>query len=259
MIGPAMIPPVRLPELSVVIPAYNEETRLGDSLATICDYLSKQQRAFEVLVVDDGSSDDTVSRALDYSDFGVRVISLGRNQGKGAALRRGVMESRGARILISDADCSTPISDLEVLWPHLEKAPLVYGSRSVAGAHLSRRQPFYRELMGKTFNLIIRLAGVRGLKDTQCGFKLLDGRVARQLFALMTTPGFAFDVELAWLAQRFGYEVAEVGVTWENSPASKVRVFRDPPKMVLEILRFRRRHRGLDPSRHPLPAAKTAG
>ncbi len=114
-----MIPPVQLPALSVVIPAYNEEARLGDSLAAICDYLSRQALTYEVLVVDDGSADDTVSRALDYSDFGVRVLSLGLNQGKGAALRRGVLESRGARILISDADCSTPIEDFELLLPHL--------------------------------------------------------------------------------------------------------------------------------------------
>ena len=242
----AMIPPVQLPEISVVIPAYNEEQRLGDSLALICDFLGKCGQPYEVLVVDDGSSDDTVSRAIEYSDFGVRVISLGRNQGKGAALRRGVSESRGRLVLISDADCSTPIEDLDKLLPHLAAAPVVFGSRSVPGARLTKRQPFYRQLMGKVFNLAIRLAGVRGLNDTQCGFKLLDGEIGRRLFALVTTPGFAFDVELAWLAQRLGHRVAEVGVTWENSPASKVRVLRDPPRMLLEILRFRFRHRKLE-------------
>lgn len=247
-----MIPPVQLPELSVVVPAYNEEPRLGPSLARICGYLSGRGYSYEVLVVDDGSVDDTVSRALEYAESGVRVISLGRNQGKGAALRRGVLESRGTRILISDADCSTPIEDLETLLPYLKEAPVVFGSRSVPGSRLTRRQPFYREAMGKIFNLLIRMAGVRGLYDTQCGFKLLDGPIGRQLFALVTTPGFAFDVELAWLAQRFGYTVAEVGVTWENSPASKVRVLRDPPKMLLEIYRFRRRHRRLDPHRDPV-------
>lgn len=246
-----MIPPVQLPELSVVIPAYNEEPRLGESLGKVCDYLTRRAWRYEVLVVDDGSADDTVSRALDYSDFGVRVISLGLNQGKGAALRRGVLESRGAKVLISDADLSTPIEDLETLLPHLAEAPVVFGSRAVAGAKLKKRQPFYRELMGKTFNLLIRLAGIRGLADTQCGFKLLDGEVARRLFALLTTPGFAYDVELAFLAQRLGLPVAEVGVTWENSPASKVRVLRDPPAMLLEILKFRRRHRQL-----PATAAK---
>ena len=248
-----MIPPVPLPELSVVIPAYNEEPRLEDTLARVCGYLARQGHGYEVLVVDDGSADDTVTVALRYSDFGVRVISLGLNQGKGAALRRGVLESQGERVLISDADLSTPIEDLETLAPHLAKSPVVFGSRAVAGAKLNKRQPFYRELMGKVFNLMIRLAGIHGIADTQCGFKLLDGKVARQLFALMTTPGFAYDVELAWLAQRFGYSIAEVGVTWENSPASKVKVFRDPPAMLLEILRFRFGHRGLKPGSSALP------
>lgn len=248
-----MIPPVPLPELSVVIPAYNEEPRLEGTLSRVCDYLSKQGYRYEVLVVDDGSADDTVSVALRYSDFGVRVISLGLNQGKGAALRRGVLESQGERVLISDADLSTPIEDLETLQPYLAKAPVVFGSRAVAGAKLKKRQPFYRELMGKVFNLMIRLAGIRGIADTQCGFKLLDGKVARQLFALVSTPGFAYDVELAWLAQRFGYNIAEVGVTWENSLASKVKVWRDPPAMLLEILRFRFGHRGLKPTLGVLP------
>lgn len=247
-----MIPPVLLPEISVVIPAYNEEMRLGESLARVCGYLSRQSWRYEVLVVDDGSTDDTLSRALEYSDSGVRVIGTGLNQGKGAALRRGVGESRGAKILVSDADLSTPIEDLEKLLPHLEQVPIVFGSRAVAGAQLKERQPLYRELIGKTFNRIIRLAGIRDLADTQCGFKLLEGRVGRQLFALMQTSGFAFDVELAWLAQRFGYGIAEVGVTWSNSPASKVRILRDPPAMLLEILRFRLRHRKLDPTLHPL-------
>lgn len=248
-----MIPPVPLPELSVVIPAYNEEPRLKDTLARVCGYLAKQGYTYEVLVVDDGSADDTVSVALRYSDSGVRVISLGLNQGKGAALRRGVLESQGQRVLISDADLSTPIEDLEVLAPYLAKTPVVFGSRAVEGAKLNKRQPFYREWMGKVFNLMIRLAGIHGIADTQCGFKLLDGKVARQLFALISTPGFAYDVELAWLAQRFGYTIAEVGVTWENSLASKVKVWRDPPAMLLEILRFRLGHRGLKPGASALP------
>lgn len=238
-----------LPELSIVIPAYNEELRLADSLAQVCEFcqarFGEPGSRYEILVVDDGSRDDTVVVALGFADFGVRVISLGVNRGKGAAVKQGVLESHGGLVLITDADLSTPIAEFERLRPHLADGALVFGSRAAAGARLTRRQPFHRELMGKTFNKLIRLAGVRGVTDTQCGFKLLDGAVARRLFRLIGTPGFAFDVELAWLAHRLGYPIVEVGVIWENSPSSRVDVLWDPPRMLLEVARFRWRHRAL--------------
>ena len=130
-------------------------------------------------MVDDGSRDATVEVAEAFAGEGVRVLRHGRNRGKGAAVKTGVLASRGAEVLLSDADASTPIEELEKLEARLPEAPLVLGSRAVAGADIRRHQPFYRELMGKTFNLIIRLLGVRGVRDTQCGFKLLDGAVAR--------------------------------------------------------------------------------
>jgi dolichyl-phosphate beta-glucosyltransferase len=233
------------PALSVVIPAYNEEPRLASSLERALAWLEAEGRAFEILVADDGSTDATAAIAASFTDRSVRLLRLERNQGKGAAVRRGVLASRGARVLVSDADFSTPIEDLLRLEPHLAEAPVVLGSRAVPGAEVLIHQPFYRELMGKTFNKLLRLFGIWGVNDTQCGFKLLDGPTARDLFKRLVTPGFAFDVELVWLARRLGLTVREVGVTWRNSPDSRVRPLLDPPKMLLEIVRFRWHHRGL--------------
>ncbi|MEM8960657.1 MAG: dolichyl-phosphate beta-glucosyltransferase [Acidobacteriota bacterium] len=231
------------PVLSVVIPAYNEANRLGSTLLRISDHLVRKRALYEILVVDDGSRDDTVEIAEGFGEQGVTVLRQPKNRGKGAAVRRGVLASRGSRILLSDADLSTPIEDLERLVPHLASAPLVLGSRSVSSSEITLRQPFYREFMGKTFNRIIRLAGVGGIRDTQCGFKLLDGEIARSLFAELITDGFAFDVELVWLARRAGHEVVEVGVHWHNSPDSRVHPIRDSLAMLREIVRFRLHHR----------------
>lgn len=242
------------PDLSVVVPAYNEGIRLQPSLRRIFEYLRASGRSFEVLVVDDGSRDDTVEVARGFQPeaaVGELLVLCHRvNRGKGAALRTGVLASQGARVLLSDADLSTPIEDLERLEPHLEDrdeeppAELAIGSRAVAEADITHRQPFYREIMGKVFNLVIRLSGVRGIRDTQCGFKLLDGDVARELFAAVTIDRFAYDVELIWLARRQGYRVAEVGVRWANSEDSRVHPIRDSLSMLRDVLRFRFRHRG---------------
>jgi glycosyltransferase involved in cell wall biosynthesis len=232
------------PELSVVIPAFNEERRIGPTLEAILAYLKGRGTTYEVLVADDGSSDDTVAVAETFSELGVRVLPAPENQGKGAATRRGVLASRGLRVLLTDADLSTPIDDLPRLEARLGEAAVVVGSRAVSESRVLEHQPLYRELMGKVFNRLIRLAGVHGIHDTQCGFKLLDGDAAHRVFAEMVTPGFAYDVELVWLARKLGFAVAEVGVTWVNSPDTRVRALTDPPRMLLEIARFRRRHRG---------------
>ncbi len=234
-----------LPELSVVIPAFNEAQRIAASLEKISRYLRDRGRAYEILVVDDGSTDDTVAVVAGLADLGVQLLRLPQNRGKGAAVRRGVLNSRGRQVLMTDADLSTPIEELAKLEPLLDQVSIALGSRAVDGADIRKHQPIYRELMGKTFNKLIRLAGVWNVKDTQCGFKLLEGDVARELFEKMVSPGFAFDVELVWLARRLGYRVAEVGIVWVNSPDSRVRALVDPPRMIAEIIRFRWRHRGM--------------
>jgi len=231
-------------DLSIVVPAYNEAGRIGPSLRRALDYLHRRGLSYELLVVDDGSRDATVQVAAGFAAEGVTVLRHERNRGKGGAVKTGVLASRGGRVLLSDADFSTPIEEVETLEARLADSPVVLGSRAVAGARVQKRQPFYRELMGKTFNRVIRLFGVRGLRDTQCGFKLLRGDVARSLCAAMTIDGFAYDVELVWLAQRRGLPVAEVGVVWVNSPDSRVSPIRSSLEMLRDVVLMRWRHRG---------------
>jgi dolichyl-phosphate beta-glucosyltransferase len=232
-----------VPELSVVVPAYNEEVRLGVTLPTMLEYLQSSGRSYEILVVDDGSADATCGVVEAFAGRGVRALRFPRNRGKGAALRAGVLASRGEKVLLTDADLSTPITELERLEPHLESAEMVFGSRAVEGARIDRPQPLFRQWMGKTFNFMIRVLVAGGIHDTQCGFKLLDGPSARAVFADLLLDGFAYDVELLWLARRRGLRVAEVGVEWNHSPDSKVHLLTDSARMALDILRIRLLHR----------------
>ena len=228
---------------SVVVPAFNEAERLGPTLERILAYFERRATPAEVVVVDDGSADATADVASRFAPRGVRLVRLPANRGKGAALRAGVAASAGAAVLLTDADLSTPIEEIERLEAALAEADLVLGSRAVAGSRITRRQPWYRELMGRSFNRVIRLLGVTSLHDTQCGFKLLRGDVARRLFAELTVDRFAYDVELVWLARRRGFRVVEVGVAWHDSPASRVHPVRDAASMLVDVLRFRFRHR----------------
>jgi dolichyl-phosphate beta-glucosyltransferase len=230
-------------DLAVVIPAYDEEARLGASLRTILDYLERRGGSHGVLVVDDGSHDATSDVARGFAARGVTTLRLPENRGKGAAVRAGLAAQDAGRVLISDADLSTPIGQLEVLEPRAREAEIVLGSRALADSRITVHQPARRELAGKVFNLLVRAVGVRGIRDTQCGFKLLEGDAARRLAAEMTLDGFAWDVEMVWLARRLGYRVVEVGVEWRDDPASRVHLIRDSARMALDLFRFRRRHR----------------
>ena len=226
----------------MLVPAFNEEARLAVSLPTILDYLDAARRSFEVVVVDDGSSDATSRVSQSFAGRGVKTIRLPRNVGKGAALRTGVLASEGDRVLLTDADLSTPISELERLEGHLDGAAMVFGSRAAVGAKIDRAQPVLRQWMGKTFNFFVRLLVGGGIRDTQCGFKLLDGPTARGVFADLEIDGFAYDVELLWLARRRGVRVVEVGVVWNHSPDTRVHLVTDSVRMALDVLRIRMLH-----------------
>lgn len=242
------------PRLSVVLPAFNEAARIGPTLDRLQAFSRIIEGGAEVIVVDDGSTDRTADLAVRPEYREIRWLRLARNQGKGAALRAGVLASLGAEVLLCDADLSTPIEEYDRLRPRLEVAGVVLGSRGLADSKITRRQPLYRELMGRVFNLLVRILVVDGIRDTQCGFKLLRGDLARALFADMKIDRFAFDVELLWLARRRGEVVEEVGVVWHDSPQSSVHALRDSAKMFADLLRIRWLHRH-EPERSPTASA----
>ena len=236
------------PILSIVIPAYNEEKRLGLSLRKIMDYLDSRGLQAEIVVVDDGSSDQTAAVAKEIlKDWPLaRVLVLPKNQGKGAAVREGVLQASGELILFSDADLSTPIEELEKMLPLAREGyEVVIASRALPGAEIKRKQSWLREHMGKTFNLFVRLLLIKGIKDTQCGFKLFQQEAARKIFSLVQCQGFAFDVEVLWWARKFGYKIAQVPVVWVNSPESRVRLIRSSIKMFLDLVKIKKRGRQL--------------
>jgi dolichyl-phosphate beta-glucosyltransferase len=228
-------------KVSLVVPAYNEEGRLPGTLSRIGEYLRDAKESdWEIVVVDDGSSDRTAEaarRAAPAAGAPVEVVVLPRNRGKGAAIREGVARTRGERVLVSDADLSTPIEE----WRRLLEAgaPVAIGSRALDEGMVRRRQAWYRRKLGKLFNRFVRALSVPGIRDTQCGFKLFDGDVARALFREARIDRFAWDVEILALARARGLRVAEVPVLWFNSPESKVSVFRDLVPTVRDLLKIR--------------------
>jgi len=204
----------------VVIPAFNEAGRLPRTLGRLADYLRAFGRAHEVLVVDDGSSDATAEKAR---AAGATVLRDEKNRGKGHAVRRGMLEARGQRRLMTDADLSTPIEELERFLEMMDRGfDVVIGSRALPGANIEVHQPWFRENMGRLYNLFVRALAVPGLRDTQCGFKLWSAAAARDAFAPARLDGFSFDVEALYLARKRGYRIAEVPVTWRNDAATRV-------------------------------------
>ncbi len=249
-------PSRRLPvDLSVVIPAYNEESRLGRTLEATSAYLDASGLTYEVLVVDDGSRDGTAALVGAGASDRVRLLRLPTNQGKGAAVRAGVLASTGAHVLFMDADGSTPIREVAKLLTACESgAAVVVGSRRAPGAEVSR--PWGRRLATSVFSVVLRalLVDLVGdVRDTQCGFKLFRGDLARELFADARVDGYAFDVEILALAHRRA-RVLEVPVEWAQCDGSKVSLARDTIRMLRDVLGIRRtlgRSRGA-PRRGPV-------
>jgi dolichyl-phosphate beta-glucosyltransferase len=232
--------------LSVIIPAYNEEKRIGATLASIHAFFSGKKYDYEIIVVDDGSTDTTV-RQVENSLLAragrLKVIGNGVNRGKGFSIKNGILNSSGEYVLFSDADMSTPIEECDRFLDYAKQGyDIVIGSRSVSGAEIRIRQPLYREMMGKIFNLFVKaLLGMK-FNDTQCGFKLFNAAPAKEIASLMKIDGFSFDVEMLYLAKTKGYKIMETGVIWNNSPLSKVMVMNSSFNMFLSLFRIKRLH-----------------
>lgn len=209
--------------LSVIIPAYNEEERLPVTLGEITAYLANQSYDAEVIVVDDGSTDETVRVTRQIATGQIRLVTLPKNRGKGAAVRRGMVEASGDYRLFMDADNSTSLDQISRFWPWIEKDyDIVIGSRSIEGAVIALRQPLYKELAGRLGNLIIRALAVPDISDTQAGFKLFSRKSAEFIFPRLTIERWGYDVEVLAIARLHGFGIREVPIRWVNSPGSKV-------------------------------------
>ncbi len=232
------------PFLSLIIPAYNEERRLPNTLTTVQRYLASQPYQTEVLVVDNGSQDHTSQVAQDFArgDPNLRLLREQR-RGKGLAVRRGMQEATGEYRFICDADLSMPIEQLSrFLPPVLTDFDIAIASREVAGA-VRYGEPAYRHWIGRVFNTLVRLLALPRFHDTQCGFKCFTAAAAEALFPLQRLDGWSFDVELLFLATKRGYRVLEVPIAWYYNPGSRVSLFSDSWNMFTDLLRIRRNWR----------------
>ena len=206
-------------DISIVIPAYNEEQRLKKHIPAIQSHLAGKR--FEIIVVNDGSKDGTARVAR---ELGAQVIDLQPNRGKGGAVKAGMLAARGRYVLFTDADQSTPISEIDRLLPKLEREgyDMAIGSRAAAGAQVGEAQVWYRALAGKLFGLGTRVFCIRGVADTQCGFKCMKREVAQKVFSQVTSNTAIFDIEMLVVATREGYRVAEVPVKWVHDPDTRI-------------------------------------
>jgi glycosyltransferase involved in cell wall biosynthesis len=229
------------PKLSIVIPAFNEERRLPATLERIAAYINVSSRATEVIVVDDGSRDGTIGVAESFREKlpDLRVISNGRNRGKGYSVRHGFMESRGEIVLFTDADLSAPIEEADKLLAKMDGYDVAIGSRAVNRDLIEVHESKFRELAGIIFNRIVRLILRLPFVDTQCGFKAFQREKCKVIFEQQTIERFGFDPELLYLARHHGLRTAEVAVRWAHSPATKVNMLRDSVQMFLDVVIIR--------------------
>ena len=228
------------PLLSIVIPAFNEEHRLPDTLTQVMEFLGGQEYSSEALVVENGSSDRTYEVALAAAQqYGQLRVLREAAAGKGRAVRRGMLEAKGSYRFICDADLSMPIEEVKRFLPPIaEDYDIAIASREVEGA-VRYGEPAYRHWIGRVFNLLVRLIAVPEFQDTQCGFKCFKAEVAEELFPLQLLEGWTFDVELLFIALRKGLEVIEVPIPWYYNSGSRVRLMRDSIRMFSDIIRIR--------------------
>jgi len=234
-------------KLSIVIPAYNEATRLPDSLTELVAFANSSKTIsldqLELVISDDGSKDETITVAKGFSDQfpHLKVVALKENAGKGAAIRNGIKSSIGEWVLVADADMATPWTEIDKFFEFLahEPADMLIGSRALKESDIKTHQPFFREYMGKIFNLIIRTITGLSFKDTQCGFKLIKNSLAQKLLPLLKVDRFAWDVELLMMARLANAKVQDRPVEWHHREASRVRPIVDSFEMLMATLNMR--------------------
>ena len=235
-----MCPPSSAPWLSVIVPAYNEERRLPATLEKLRAYLSRQPFAYEILVVDNASTDRTaeIVREQASRDPAVRLVQLPA-RGKGIAVRTGMLQAAGRYRFFCDADLSMPVEELERFYPpQLNDMDIAIGSREAPGARRYGEPP-YRHFTGRIFSIAVKLLILRGFEDTQCGFKCFRDTAAQDLFSRQRFNGWSFDVEVLYIARRRGYRIREVPISWHYQSDSRIRLVDDSLRMFADLLRIR--------------------
>jgi dolichyl-phosphate beta-glucosyltransferase len=228
--------------ISLIVPAFNEEARIGKSLDRILDFIRSQRHSFEVIIADDGSRDGTVELVRDRfgRHLNVKILSQARNQGKGEAVKQGMLSASGDYLFFTDADLSVPIETLPTFLARLENhCDVIIGTRKKAGALIEVHQPFYREFMGKTYTMLSNWILASHISDFTCGFKGFRKEAARVLFSLQRLKDWSFDSEILYLAQLKGYRIEEIPVTWRDDHATKVKLWRDVALSFLSLMKIR--------------------
>jgi dolichyl-phosphate beta-glucosyltransferase len=225
-------------DLSIIVPAYNEERRIKKTLEAINKYFIGKSMTRQIIVVDDGSSDNTagIVQSLRNEVYALSIVKYYPNQGKGYAIKKGIEESNGEYILFSDADNSTPIEEFEKVYPLLKNSQVVIGSRYISGSNIVVGQPKYRVLIGRLANKLIRFFLLDGIRDTQCGFKAFQHEAAREIFSRMKVNRFGFDMEILAIARLLNFSVREIPVNWYNSPESRIRPVKDAIRTFGELI-----------------------
>lgn len=243
--------------LSVVVPVYNETKRMGQRMPELLAFLHAQDYPYEIVVVDDGSTDGTPELAsqLLAGEARARVLAQPRNRGKGHAVKVGMLAAQGRYVLFTDADLSTPPNELDKFWTWLEEGyDLVIGSRKMAGANIVKHQPRWRESLGKVFTWLTNHIATKDISDVTCGFKCFSQEAAQTLFGLSVIDDWSFDAEVLFLAQRFKYRIKEVPVTWHDEAGTKVRLWKDAVNSLRGLVRIRvNASRGLYRARQRAP------
>ena len=230
-----------VPFLSIILPAHNEEQRLPRTLQEVNGFINSQSYPVEVVLVENGSRDRTLALAQEYAARMPFLKVIHEEQsGKGLAVRTGILAAKGEYRIFCDVDFSMPVTEINrFIPPVLPDCQVAIGSREAPGA-VRYNEPYYRHLSGRIFNTLVRWLALPGLQDTQCGFKCFRGDIAEEIFPLQTNTGWAFDVEVLFVARQRGYRIVEVPIPWYFNPESKVRMLRDSWRMLRDLILIRR-------------------
>jgi len=229
-----------LMDISIVIPAYNEEKRIEPTLKSIITYLKDNFDRYEIIIVDDGSEDKTYEIISKYKSNNIKVLRNEINKGKGYSVKKGILNAKYPLILFTDSDLSTPIEEVKKFIDYINDGyDIVIASRNLKNSKIKVRQPLYRQILGKTFPLLANIIVLKGFKDTQCGFKLFKTDVAKRIVKLQTFEQFSFDVEILVIAKKMGYKIKEAPVVWIDKEGTKVRTFKDGFTMLIDLFKIK--------------------